>query len=48
LSVAAGEDIYYVYRYESKTNDLENAVIPICWHEADLSDKPAFIIQYVY
>ncbi len=43
--VTAGDDTYYVYRYEGKINDLENAVILICWSKADLSDKPAFILS---
>ncbi|MCX7921559.1 MAG: IS701 family transposase [Clostridia bacterium] len=43
--VTAGEDTYYVYRYEGKINDLENAVILICWSKKDLSDKPAFIVS---
>ena len=40
----AGDNIHYVYRYEGKINDLENAVILLCWSKADLSDKPAFIL----
>ncbi len=43
--VTAGDNTYYVYRYEGKINDLENAVILICWSKADLSDKPAFILS---
>lgn len=43
--VTAGDDIYYVYRYEGKINDLENAVILICWSKADFSDKPASILS---
>ncbi|MFZ5351136.1 MAG: IS701 family transposase [Bacillota bacterium] len=43
--VTAGDDTYYVYRYEGKINDLENAVILICWSKKDLSDKPAFIVS---
>jgi hypothetical protein len=43
--VTAGDDTYYVYRYEGKINDLENAVILFCWSKSDLSDKPAFIIS---
>ena len=31
----AGDDTYYVYRYESKINDLENAVILFCWSKPD-------------
>ncbi|WP_265446776.1 transposase, partial [Acetivibrio straminisolvens] len=41
----AGDDNYYVYRYEGKINDLENAVILICWSKKDLSDTPAFIVS---
>lgn len=43
--VTAGDDTYYVYRYEGKINDLENAVILFCWSKSDLSDKPAFVIS---
>lgn len=43
--VTAGDNTYYVYRYEGKINDLENAVILMCWSEADLSDKPSFIVS---
>lgn len=43
--VTAGDNKYYVYRYEGKINDLENAVILMCWSKADLSDKPAFIVS---
>jgi len=43
--VTAGDDTYYVYRYEGKINDLENAVILMCWSKKDLSDKPAFIVS---
>lgn len=43
--VTAGEDTYYVYRYEGKINDLENTVILICWSKKDLSNKPAFIVS---
>ncbi|WP_265442765.1 IS701-like element ISCth16 family transposase [Acetivibrio straminisolvens] len=43
--VTAGDDNYYVYRYEGKINDLENAVILICWSKKDLSDTPAFIVS---
>jgi hypothetical protein len=34
-----------VYRYEGKINDLENAVILMCWSKGNLSDKPAFIVS---
>lgn len=44
-TVTAGDDNYYVYRYEGKINDLENAVILICWSKKDLSDTPAFIVS---
>lgn len=40
-----GDNKYYVYRYEGKINDLENAVILLCWSKSDLSDKPAFILS---
>jgi len=40
-----GDNKYYVHRYEGKINDLENAVILICWSKADLSDKPAFVVS---
>lgn len=43
--VTAGDHTYYVYRYEGKINDLQNAVILMCWTEADLSDKPTFIVS---
>jgi hypothetical protein len=43
--VTVGDSKYYVYRYEGKINDLENAVILICWSKADLSDKPSYIIS---
>jgi hypothetical protein len=43
--VTVGDDTYYVYRYEGKINDLENAVILFCWSKSDLSDKPAFILS---
>lgn len=43
--VTAGDSTYYVYRYEGKINDLENAVILICWSKEDLSDTPAFIVS---
>lgn len=44
-SVTVGDNTYYVYRYEGKINDLDNAVILMCWSEADLSDKPSFIVS---
>jgi hypothetical protein len=43
--VTVGDDTYYVYRYEGKINDLENAVILSCWERPDLSDAPAFVIS---
>jgi len=43
--VTVGENKYYVYRYEGKINDIENAVILICWSKADLSDKPSYIVS---
>ena len=43
--VTVGDNNYYVYRYEGKINDLENAVILICWSKPILSDKPAFIVS---
>jgi hypothetical protein len=42
--VTAGEDTYYVYRYEGKINDVENVIILFSWTEPDLSDTPTFII----
>lgn len=39
-AVTAGDDIYYVYRYEGKISDLGNAAIIIFWSKADLSDYP--------
>lgn len=44
-TVTAGDDNYYVYRYEGKINNLENAVILICWSKKDLCDTPAFIVS---
>ena len=43
--VTASNNKYYVYRYEGKLNDIENAVVLISWTKSDLSDKPAFIIS---
>lgn len=43
--VTVGDSKYYVYRYEGKINNLENAVILICWSKTDLSDKPSYIIS---
>lgn len=43
--VTVGDQIYYVYRYEGKINDLENAVILFSWGKKDLSDDPVFIIS---
>lgn len=40
--VTAGDTTYYVYRYEGKINDIENAVIPISWSKEDLSDTPTY------
>ena len=43
--VTASNNKYYVYRYEGKLNDIENAVVLISWTKNDLSDNPAFIIS---
>ena len=43
--VTASNNKYYVYRYEGKLNDIENAVVLISWTKKDLSDKPSFIIS---
>lgn len=43
--VTAGDNTYYVYRYEGKINDLENTVILFCWSKKDLSDDPTYIIS---
>ena len=43
--VTAGYDTYYVYKYEGKINDLENAIILFCWSKSDLSDEPVFILS---
>jgi len=43
--VTAGDDTYYVYKYEGKINDLENAIILFCWSKSDLSDEPVFILS---
>ena len=43
--VTAGNQTYYVYRYEGKINDLENTVILFSWSKKDLSDEPVFIIS---
>ena len=43
--VTVDDDTYYVYRYEGKINDLENAVILLCWERPELSDTPAFMIS---
>ena len=43
--VTASNNKYYVYRYEGKLNDIENAVVLISWNKQDLSDKPSFIIS---
>ena len=34
-----------MYRHEGKINDLENAVILMCWSKSALSDKPAFVVS---
>lgn len=44
-SFTVGDNTYYVYRYEGKINDLDNAVILMCWSEADLSNKPSFVVS---
>lgn len=43
--VTASSNKYYVYRYEGKLNDIENAVVLISWTKEDLSDNPSFIIS---
>ncbi|OOM58895.1 hypothetical protein CLOBI_37280 [Clostridium beijerinckii] len=43
--VTAGNNKYYVYRYEGKLNDIENAVVLISWNKQDLSDNPCFLIS---
>lgn len=43
--VTVGDDTYYIYRYEGKLNDLENAVILFSWDKKDLSCQPVFIIS---
>lgn len=43
--VTVGEETYYIYRYEGKLNDLENAVILFSWNKKGLSDQPVFIIS---
>ncbi|CAG9701475.1 transposase [Clostridium neonatale] len=43
--VTASNNKYYVYRYEGKLNDIENAVVLISWNKQNLSDKPSFIIS---
>ncbi|EMU52602.1 IS701 family transposase [Clostridium butyricum] len=43
--VTASNNKYYVYRYQGKLNDIENAVVLISWTKQDLSDKPSFIIS---
>ncbi len=43
--VTAGNDKYYVYRYEGKLNGIENAVVLISWSKKDLSDKLCFLIS---
>ncbi len=43
--VTASNNKYYVYRYERKLNDIENAVVLISWSKKDLSDKPCFLLS---
>jgi hypothetical protein len=43
--VTAGDETYYVYRYEGKINGFENIVVLISWNKKDLSDKPIFIVS---
>ena len=43
--VTASNNKYYVYRYEGKLNDIENAVVLISRNKQNLSDKPSFIIS---
>ena len=43
--VTASNSNYYVYRYEGKLNDIENAVVLIIWNKKDLSDNPSFLIS---
>jgi hypothetical protein len=41
--VTASNNKYYVYRYEGKLSDIENAVVLISWTKQDLSDSPCFL-----
>lgn len=34
-SVTVGKETYRVYRYEGALNDIESAVVLLCWHESD-------------
>ncbi|EKQ51706.1 MAG: transposase family protein [Clostridium sp. Maddingley MBC34-26] len=43
--VTASNNKYYVYRYEGKLNDIENAVILISWTKQDLFDNPCFLLS---
>lgn len=43
--VTASNSKYYVYRYEGKLNDIENAVVLISWNKQDLSDNPCFLLS---
>lgn len=43
--VTAGDETYYVYRYEGKINNFENIVVLVSWNKQDLSDKPVFILS---
>ena len=43
--VTVGDETYHVYIYEGKINDIENAVIMLCWSKSDLSDNPTFILS---
>jgi hypothetical protein len=43
--VTASNNKYYVYRYEGKLNDIENAVVLMSWSKQDLSDNPCFLIS---
>ncbi len=43
--VTASNNKYYVYRYERKLIDIENAVVLISWSKQDLSDNTCFLLS---
>ncbi len=43
--VTASNNKYYVYRYDGKLNDIENAVVLTSWSKQDLSDNTCFLIS---